>query len=107
MTTNDLSDITSYMIERFRSGLGLRLRRRELVIDFIPTGLLEPSGTGLLVVLEGKGSYVWDGKSPMNAFRLAGTGFPLVLAEEVAEIMNRTLEAARVNPVQPKQLENK
>lgn len=46
---------------------------------------------GLLVAYEGHGAYFWDLQRPVNTFLLAGAGFDITVAPELADLLNRLL----------------
>lgn len=69
-------------------------------IMLIPEPLIRDTGTGLLIVVEGRGSLMWYGNDRANAFVLVANGIrPLGLAAELASVLNKVVE--RLTPHTP------
>lgn len=77
---------------RFAQGLGATLDRDGQRIYLVPEGLVQDGGRGLVIAVEGRGAFCYDGTTPLNPFRLVKAGFPMLVAENLSEFINRLVE---------------
>ena len=91
------------ILARFRNGQGVCLskeyevngtKRRIDKIDvyLFPQALCKDNSNGLIIVA-GKGQFIWDGTYRLTGFKLLGNGIsPIQLAHDVAAIANSMLD---------------
>jgi hypothetical protein len=92
----DTPDITSFARQRLAQGMGVELRivRRtaSLRLLLLPSALYSlDAQRSLAITCEEYGLYVWDGLNPLDVFDLVTAGFPLSIAEAVAELIGEIL----------------
>lgn len=96
------------ILERFSKGQGVNLSKKYEVtgrviagkgtrtdtieVYLIPQGLCKPNSNGLIIVA-GKGHFVWDGSYRLTGYKLLGAGImPMLLATDLAAIANAMLD---------------
>lgn len=76
------------LVEQFRSQSQVVLTdpsgRRFFIVN-VSTSVGKPA---LLMAYEGRGSMVYDFDRPLNEFRLITSGFPKLIAEQAAKLVN-------------------
>lgn len=110
MNPGSQSDVVSSIIARFSDGKGATIHKdyaigkdaviTPLTIYLCPTRLCDDVGSGLILIVEGRGAYVWDGVNRLNPYKLLSSGIkPIALAQELSNLCNNivaTLAAVKL-----------
>lgn len=100
-------EFLNWTIGRFLSGKGITLRGRKKVF-VIPASVVDDMADGALILVEeGKGSYIDDNSRPLNEYVLVSAGFTLRTAKELDLLINavkaqigKTINAQKANEPQ-------
>lgn len=92
MPENSLPELTDYCLHRFREGKGVSIIKGDKRIFIFPEFIADDAGGGIVIVHEGGGSYVYNGKTELNQYLLVSAGFPLRSAIEISELINAVLQ---------------
>ena len=95
-----------YILRRFSNGLGVHISKQydvrstrgvktqTIELYMVPENLCRDGSKGLIIVA-GKGHYLWNGKEALTPFKLIGAGIlPMELAHDIAAIANMLVDRA-------------
>ena len=102
-----IAELADHLLDQFMAGLGGfcestlfdEMAPTPYTIYFIPERLCNSEKNGLIIVVKGVGSFIWDGKERLNKFKLVTSGIPsLGLCESLVQLTNEI--SLRVKSVQ-------